>query len=496
MATIFNTDDAVFFVGGRGTKWGDSEAGGGATKEAWENADKLNRDLSNVMSTNGGPISDSSAWNGSQTACTVTSSGGGKALITKTGAFASVKEGLVANVKFAGVYGDGRYRVNGNSLTDDTIEIELAYSSGTTCDVKVGGAFNRLQSALDNTDADASTPHNVDILTNKTEAFIGYSDQIDVDAGGGNGSAGTWKRIVGVDDDGAELAKGSYVTIDGYGQSCHVFKIMNVHSIELRHIYAKHSLDNYYGFYITATSYYYGFLLKDCKSTGCKYAVYSDTNRIRPITILGGYYSSATGPALYFSGCRWVNVFEAELVGSLAGALVNGNVVGTLLIDGCVLRKTSNYSEGVYTNTWDAFVVIRNCVFYNIDDCIKLNDPESRLVQYNNIFVLHTAATGKIINRIAGAIKYSDYSCAWALDGAPAATGRWGEDGKPANAIEVDPQFVDGDSGDFRARETKVLRGGRSDIAGNVTMMGAVLQKYQFERRAKTANLGRLQIMR
>mgnify|MGYP001068512362 CR=1 FL=1 len=496
MATIVNTDGAVFFVGGRGAKWGDSEAGGGATKEAWENSANLNKDLANVMGINGGPLSDSSAWNGSKTACTVTSSGGGKLLITKTGAFASVKEGLVANVKFAGVYGDGRYRVNGNSLTDDKIEIEQAYSSGTTCDVKVGGAFNRLQSALDNTDADASTPHNVDILTNKPETFTGYSDQIDIDAGGGNGSAGTWKRIIGVDDNGAELAKDSYVTIDGCGQSCHVFKIMNVQCIEIMHICAKNSLDTYYGFYITASSFCQGFLLKDCKSTGCKYGVYSDTPYTRALTIMGGYYSSATGPALCFYSCRWVAVLDAELEGSLSGALIDGDVVGTLLVDGCVLRKTANNNLGIYTDYYDTFLIVRNCVFYNIDDCIKLNDPESRLIQYNNIFVLHSAATGKIINRMAGAIKYSDYSCAWAMDGAPSASGRWGGEGKPTNVIEVNQEFVDADNGDFRPRNPNVLRGGRRDIAGNVTQMGAVLQKYQFDRRARAANPGRLQIIR
>jgi len=494
MATIFNTDDAVFFVGGRGTKLGDADAGGGAAKEAWEGA--LGEYLANVMGTNGEPLSDSSAWNGSKTACTVTSSGGGKVLITKTGAFVSVKEGLVANVKFAGVYSDARYRVNGNSLTDDTIEIELAYSSGTTCDVKVGGAFNCLQSVLDNTDAGASSPHNVDILTNKPETFTGYSDQIDVDAGGGDGSAGTWKRIIGIDDNGAELTGGSYVLFDGNGQNCHVFKIMNVQCIEFRHIYAKYSLDTYCGFYITASSYCQGFLLKDCKSTGCKYGVYSDTFYIRALTVMGGYYSSATGPALYFDSCRWVAVIDAELEGSLSGALIDGDVVGTLLVDGCVLHKTANNSLGIYTDYYDTFLVVRHCVFYNIDDCIKLNDPESRLIEYNNIFVLHAAASAKIIDRTYGAIKYGDYSCAWAIDGPPSASGRWGGGGKPENAIEANPQFVDAANGNFRPRNPNVLRGGRRGIASNAREMGAVLQEYQFDRRAKAANFGRLQIIR
>lgn len=494
MPTVFNTHDSVFFVGGRGAKTGAQDAGGGATKEAWEGA--LGKNLANVMGTNGEPLSDSSAWNGSKSACNITNNGGGKVRITKAGAFSSCKVGLIANVAFAAVYTDGRYEVTTVDESGNYVDIDLTYSSVTTCDVKVGGAFDKLLTASDNTDASATTAHNVDILTNKSESFIGYSDQIDIDVGGGSGSANTWKRIIGIDDNGAELAEGSYIEVNGYGQTCHVIKINNVENIEIRHIYAKHTLNTYYGFYITASNYCQGFLLKNCKSSDCRYGVYSDTNRIRGITIIGGHYSSATGPALYLNGSRWVFVIGTELAGSLSGALIDGDVVGTLVVDGCVLYKTGNFVGGVYTDNWDTFLTVRNCVFYNIDDCIKLNDPESRLVQYNNIFVLHTAATGKIINSIAGAIKYSDYSCAWALDGTPAASGRWGQEGKPANAIEVDPQFVDGDSGDFRQRETKVLRGGRRDIAGNVTQMGAVLQKYQFDRRARTANLGRMQIMR
>jgi hypothetical protein len=494
MATVFSGFDTMFFVGGCGTKAGDADAGGGAVKADWEGT--LGKNLANVMGSNGEPLSDVSAWNGSQTACTVTSSGGCKVLITQTGAFTSVNEGLVANVKFAGLYIDGRYRVNGNFLTADTIEIELAWSASTTCDVKVGGAFDKLQTALDNTDASATSPHNVTILTNKAETFSGAGDQIDVDTGGGSGSAGTWKRIIGVDDNGAELAEGSYVTIDGYGQGCHVFKIMNVQCIEIRHVYAKHTLDTYYGFYITASSYCQGFLLKDCKSTGCKYGIYSDTFYIRALTIVGGYYSSATGPALYFYSCRWVAVLDAKLEGSLSGALIDGDVVGMLLVDGCVLQKTANYSLGIYTDYYDTFLTVRNCVFYDIDDCVKLNDPESRLIQYNNIFILHTAASGKVIDRVYGAIKYSDYSCAWAIDGAPSASGRWGGGGKPENAMEENPQFVDAASGNFRPRNPNVLRGGKPDVADNATEMGAFLQKYQFAQRAKMANLGRLQTMR
>ncbi|KPL25544.1 MAG: hypothetical protein AMJ75_00640 [Phycisphaerae bacterium SM1_79] len=493
MATVFSDFDTVFFVGGRGTKAGDANAGGGAVKADWEGA--LGKNLADVMGSNGEPLSDSSAWNGSQTACNATEGGGGWLKIDRVGAFSNCKVGNIANVQFLATFTSGRYRVR--SVGSDNIELDYVCGTGsTTCDVKVGGAFDKLQTALDNTDASATSPHNVTILTNKAETFSGAGDQIDVDTGGGSGSAGTWKRIIGVDDNGNDLVKGSYVLFDGNGQSCHIFKVLNVECIELRHIRAINTANTHYGFYVTATVYRQGFLLKDCNSTGCKYGLYSDTYYIRGVTITGGYYSSVTGAALCFSSSRWINVLNAEIVGSSAGALIDGDVVGVLLVEGCVLRKTGNYIGGVYTDNWDTFLIVRSCVFYNIDSCIRMNDAESRLVQYNNIFLLHTSSTGKIIERVSGSIKYSNHSCAWALDGIPSATGRWGGSGKPENAIEENPQFVDAANGDFRPRNPNVLRGGKPDIADNATEMGAVLQEHQFDRRAKAVNFGRLQIIR
>ena len=90
MGKIWSTNESVIFVGGRGTKAGDANAGGGCTKDVWGDLKAPSLSLSNVMGTNGEPVSDPSAWNGSATACTVTQSSAGKLLITKTGAFTDV----------------------------------------------------------------------------------------------------------------------------------------------------------------------------------------------------------------------------------------------------------------------------------------------------------------------------------------------------------------------------------------------------------------------
>ncbi len=67
-----------------------------------------------------------------------------------------------------------------------------------------------------------------------------------------------------------------------------------------------------------------------------------------------------------------------------------------------------------------------------------------------------------------------------------------------ANDITEDPDFVDAGNADFRPRNSAVLRGGRPDLAGNPTQMGAILQEYQFQTpgRIRVGNQGRLAVFR
>ena len=65
-----------------------------------------------------------------------------------------------------------------------------------------------------------------------------------------------------------------------------------------------------------------------------------------------------------------------------------------------------------------------------------------------------------------------------------------------ADSIEVDPDYADAANGDFRVRNPLVLCGGMPDAEGNVTQMGAVLQEYQFAKRARVMNAGRAGIVK
>lgn len=486
MSIIFDSKDSVFFVGGKGIKSGGPNPGG-VTKAAWGDLDNPTLTLADVMNANGGYIGgyDFPAH------FTVTNNGSGKLRIEEVagGLFSNCIAGLIAFVSFTDTYDVGRYEVlDVDGVSGDWIDIDETHTGDTTCGCTVGGAFPSLQIASDNTDANSTTPHNVYILTNKAETL---AVSIDFDTGGGDLSAGTWKRIVGVDNDGIELADGSWLTIDADGSACDVFNTDLVDNIEFRHIHAYNTSGAFSGFNFGNTASHYGFLLKECKSTDHAYAVTVQGSAVRNFFVIGGTYS-ASAITFYIKSIFGGSINGANLY-STGSHVIYSNYYG-VSVHGCLIRSNGS-SIGLRASSVNP-PVVTNCAFYNVTAGISIEHTGTALVEYNNIFVVAAKATGKAINRTIGGVAYSDYSCLWAIDGAPAASDRWGGSGKPEHAIEEDPDFMDAANGNFRPRNPNVLRGGRPDIVNNVTQMGAIMQKYQFARRAKAANLGRLQIVR
>ncbi|GAI38741.1 unnamed protein product, partial [marine sediment metagenome] len=168
MGIVFEKKDSVFFVGGRGTKMGDANAGG-CTLDAWLNG-PANKDLSYVMGSNGQPKIH--LWSGSQTSCTIQEHDiSGRVRITNLGAMEAPLIGLIVNVEFSGIYDNGRYEVL-DCDEDGWIEIDLIYQAPgdgePTCDVNIGGAFDTAQNAWNNTDA--TQGYNVIIHSNKSQS--------------------------------------------------------------------------------------------------------------------------------------------------------------------------------------------------------------------------------------------------------------------------------------------------------------------------------------
>lgn len=126
--------------------------------------------------SNGGPSSDVSTFDGSQTACTVTNNGGVLRITgPEGGEFANCTVGSIANIKYSGTYSDGRVIITSVDGSGDFVGIGTAYSADVTCDIHVGGAFaadgSGIQAALDlavagdtikiTTDVSSATSYNV-----------------------------------------------------------------------------------------------------------------------------------------------------------------------------------------------------------------------------------------------------------------------------------------------------------------------------------------------
>jgi hypothetical protein len=65
-----------------------------------------------------------------------------------------------------------------------------------------------------------------------------------------------------------------------------------------------------------------------------------------------------------------------------------------------------------------------------------------------------------------------------------------------AESVEADPDFVNAAGHNLRPRNPKVLRGGRADVEGSANQIGAVVQAYEFARRARMANAGRTGVVK
>jgi hypothetical protein len=178
------TADTVSFIWNAGGSSLNAN-GAGATQAAWDAGSP-----SDFIGSDGEAISAADTHNGSQTACTVTTSGGGHPLITKANGFTNVVSGTIAFVVFDAIYDTGYYiatAVNANS-----IELgDIAYSADTTCDIYVGGAALNL-SAVTGDIGDASTQNR--------RFFIRGDEQLSGDQSISNGgSASTLLSIYGVD---------------------------------------------------------------------------------------------------------------------------------------------------------------------------------------------------------------------------------------------------------------------------------------------------------
>ena len=140
------------------------------------------------------------------------------------------------------------------------------------------------------------------------------------------------------------------------------------------------------------------------------------------------------------------------------------------------------------------FIVFNNTMYNQTSFCLGYGHDSyaGGLIEYNNIFVPAAKNIPAICRNGNGSIAYSGYGCAYSIaDNSVLDTPYSGE-----NGLNVNPQFVNAASSDFRPKNSLVLQGGMPDFSGNPGQIGAVLQKYQFVKRWQAANPGRVSIFK
>jgi len=465
MPIISESKDYVVFTGGLGVGSGTPNPGG-CTKEFWGNIHDPDKDLPDVMDVNGSTLSDANARAlpfSSDIIQGADYGGGNVVRVTKSGQgwFEDCVPGLIAYVSFTSVYVTDRYEVLGyDSVSYDWIDIDLAYVSDTTGACGVGGAFPGLQQAVDNTDANGTSPHNVFITCNVDRVFTSPTHELDLDSGG-DLATGTWKRIIGTDNHGLPLNKYNFRLVDVDNEvGISGFLFGDADNISVEHFHVENA--PLYGFEFGGVSDHYNFRLVECKVTNCTICVYSNTATKHNIQIIGGYYYAQSDEVF------WVNTDQFSMIGTYAVVAGSDPVVrltmdGAALISGCIIKGGST-APGI--NTYGTGILtIEDSVFYYTTNCVSLLSNTASLVEYGNIFFLPNIGD-RAINQSSGTILYSNYSCIWTISGAPTDADRWGnEQVVPFNALEVDPEFVNAGNSDFRLKGTSpVIRMSRPTL--------------------------------
>lgn len=500
----------IHVVGGAGTQSDKSDQNGGGYVEGGTAT------YSTFQGANGGPTSDSSAWNGSQTACVLSDRGDGKTRVTKAGAFSVCVVGSLANVagEDAG-FSDGIYEVIAVDGSGNYIDIDDSFVyEDTGADIKVGGAFATLQAALDD-DSTNAAGYNRTIYTNLAETLAAA---IDIDTGGGDVSKNTHKRVIGFNSAPGDMDYGGAyyqspldaykngidtnkcVRYNGNGMADSTFAITE-DNIGLRNLYPYNNerTSGHFGVELGSTGTVpSNLIIRNCKFSYLFRAASWECDGIAIINcyshsdVINKHYDMAylggTTSFSYILGCVINAVFDRTIRIASGYGIVAGNII---IGDGV------NTERGLQIE--DAKVIAHNNTFYGYTiRAISLEHAAATLIEFNNIFVL-TAVDDYAVCALAanGTILYSDYSWAYCAAG-DFTVEPWYDDTNDVgfqgahSTKDVDPQLVDPANGDFRLVNPDVLRGGRPDADDNAGQIGAIIQKYQFAERGRLTNRGRL----
>ncbi len=488
--TVFDEKDSVWFVGGRGDGSGGDDELGGCTKEWWDsqcpNKTQAEYDAAykKIVNSTGGPIA---------ALVNVPYTGDDEDTIYSEGAFEGVEVGMVAYVVENGTpdvnVSTGRYRIT--AVDDD--EITLAGINGSDCNVNVniGGAFNNLETAMDETSASS---YSVDIYTNKDEMLTSQGNYY----AGGSVSENSWKRIKGYNTIPGDMdVGGSYyespldilqnsktvdltkcVTLDGGSRTSDVILIAaSCFVFENIHFTNDGSGGDAVDWANTPTSVYF----KNCRFTSV--VKVSNINAYDFIAdscwsdMQNNHYHPWEGGALILNCVGNVNGN-----GTFVAAISTGTMKTAVTVIGCIADGNGSGNghspfRVLESSTGDCSIYAFNNTFYDFDGegCMM----ESGHVYFrNNIFLLSSGAEAFHYVSTGGSVD-EDYNCWYTLGGAisPWVVDDIGVNSPPVageHDLQVDPLFVDAANGDFRpANGSPCIDAGLSDSMGGWSTMGA-----------------------
>ncbi len=480
MATVFSEEQSVFFVGGRGDKSGRIADAGGCTK-AWWDAEVASSDeataMAKLMSATGGPIVTENALAYTIADDRITEGGG---------TFAGIEVGMVVYVIENPVpevdVDTGRYKITDVDVAGDWIECAgINGTADASVDIEIGGAFDTLENALDETSANNNSVHIHTNLSEVLAATLSFSV-------GGNVVNNTFKRVNGyntvpgdMDRGGAYyetpfeiLRNGSIdlskcVTFDANGGAFDVMTLgASIENCVLENIHftgADNSTKRGIGF---ADANSLGVLLHNCRFSdmfqGCNATVVS-------MVFISCYSHSdvMSTPHAFKAHSGLLMACVANLaVGTLFVNFIGvpGVVSGCLVVGGAWGARAQGAGS--------AAVIIGN-TFYGQSAYGARSEETDSFVVLNNIFCLAPGAKGLLTN--IGSIILNDYNCFIATDGTPLTVGESGSgDEVPeigAHSIEVDPLFVDAANNDFRLKPLSTCIGAGKRSMGEPTNIGA-----------------------
>jgi len=446
--------DITYIVGGKGNGTAKSnDHGGGYT-------DNYAGTWANAQGTNGGSVNSAGTWGGSQSACTITNNGSGKVRVTYSGhGFDSAAVGMLANIETNdATYTDDRYEVLAtNNYT--YVDLDLAYVSDKTCDIRVGGALATVNEAISeivNQEAtDIIISQDLTIAVSATSGLAGYPQD------------DKWLQFIGTDNEGVELTTGNYRTIDAEGNDITgpILGITGgVGNVRFKHLWAYNNdttqADNYgFSVILATTSYSYEFV--NCKASKNYQAFHFETYRVK-------------------------NILMRDCVGMESGHQVLYNEAVTLIIKDCLLNGTGQsqdtilYNNASYSLTcldtifigakngaqqdWvgQGVITFIGCIFYNQTVTgIQIAHQNLGLIAWNNIFMPAVGASDYGIYRpTRGTVIDADYNCYWSVDGQQCLNYA-GANGD--HDLAEDPRFKNAGAGDFTIQNSKLLESGYDD---------------------------------